>query len=108
MLAGAIRFERNFPAVTSNEKMRSFTSHANGSEVFEAGKKREMRGTRVPNAAAPLDVRKVLRSMQIIGGFHSPAERRKKMSGTYASQSGSYCDCMESAFLVNDRRANYR
>ena len=105
MPAGTTRFARNFPAVTSNEKMRSFTSHANGSEVFEAGKKREMRGTRVPNAAAPLDVRKVLRSMQIIGGFHSPAERH---SGTYPSQSGPYRDCLEPAFLVDDRPGKYR
>jgi hypothetical protein len=34
-----------------------------------------MCGTKAPNAAAPLDERKDLRSMQIIGGFHSPAEK---------------------------------
>jgi len=81
MPAGATRLARSFPALTSNEKMRSFTSQTNGSEVFEAGKKREMRGTSIPNAAAPPDVRKVLRSMQIIGAFHTPAEKQK-MSGT--------------------------
>jgi hypothetical protein len=72
MPAGATRFARNFPALTSNENVRSFTSHANVSEVFEAGRKREMHGTRVLNAAAPLDARKVLRSMRIFAGFYSP------------------------------------
>ncbi len=67
--AGTRRFWRNFPAITSNEKMRSLVFHANGSGIFDAGRKREMRGRRAPNATVPLDVRKVLRSMQVIDGF---------------------------------------
>ena len=45
--------------------MRPFASHKKDSDVSGAGKKREMPGTRVPNAAAPPDARKVLRSMRI-------------------------------------------
>ncbi len=64
-------------------KMRSFASHAKGSEVFGAGKKREMRGTRVPECRGPTGRQEGSTIHADSQRFHSPAERRKKMSVTH-------------------------